>query len=62
MGIKPEDMENIFNPFFTTKHFGKQIGTGLTYVYNCMEKYQIPLEINSKPDEGVSIVAFFPAI
>jgi signal transduction histidine kinase len=62
MGIKPEDMENIFNPFFTTKHFGKQIGTGLTYVYNCMERYQIPLEINSKPDEGVSIVAFFPAI
>lgn len=59
-GISDEDIENIFNPFFTTKHFNKQIGTGLTYVYNCMEKFNIPLCIKATPKGGVSLTAFFP--
>lgn len=61
-GIKQDDIESIFNPFFTTKHFNKQIGTGLTYVYNCMDKYAIPLTIENNDNGGVSIVAFFPSI
>lgn len=59
-GIKQEDIESIFNPFFTTKHFNKQIGTGLTYVYNCMDKFNIPLIIKNNSTQGVSITAFFP--
>lgn len=59
-GISDEDIENIFNPFFTTKHFNKQIGTGLTYVYNCMEKFSIPLAIRATSKGGVSLTAFFP--
>tara|TARA_Y100001960_G_scaffold332552_1_gene433520 strand:+ start:3314 stop:4882 length:1569 start_codon:yes stop_codon:yes gene_type:complete len=59
-GIKQDDIGTIFNPFFTTKHFNKQIGTGLTYVYNCMDKYGIPLTLENKDDGGVSITAFFP--
>lgn len=61
-GIQQENIESIFNPFFTTKHFNKQIGTGLTYVYNCMDKYHIPLIIKNHPQEGVSLTAFFPSL
>jgi signal transduction histidine kinase len=58
IGIKEQDLESIFNPFFTTKHFNKQIGTGLTYVYNCLDRYSIPFTVISNNDKGVSITLF----
>lgn len=61
-GIQQEDIKSIFNPFFTTKHFNKHIGTGLTYVYNCLDKYNAPFVIKNQPGEGVSISIFFPAL
>ncbi|HAG52644.1 MAG TPA: hypothetical protein DCL21_02545, partial [Alphaproteobacteria bacterium] len=61
-GIDEKDIKNIFNPFFTTKHFNKQTGTGLTYIYSCMEKFKIPLVLKTKPNEGVSFTAFFSKI
>ena len=61
-GINPEDIDKVFNPFFTTKHFNKQTGTGLTYIYTCMEKFNIPLILKTAPNQGVSFTAFFSKI
>lgn len=59
IGINEKDLESIFNPFFTTKHFNKQTGTGLTYVYNCLDRFSIPFTVESNKDSGVSITLFF---
>jgi len=61
-GIDQKDIDSIFNPFFTTKHFNKQTGTGLTYIYSCMEKFKIPLVLKTAPNQGVSFTAFFSKI
>jgi signal transduction histidine kinase len=51
MGIKKEDLKNIFKPFFTTKRPGEGTGLGLTICEQLVNKYGGLLEIDSK--EGV---------
>lgn len=38
IGIEKHNLDNIFNPFFTTKNPGKGTGLGLFIVYNEVEK------------------------
>ena len=47
IGIKPETKDLIFNPFFTTKNFGKGIGLGLSVVKEVIEDMNGEIEIES---------------
>lgn len=38
-GIEPDNLENIFNPFFTTKSIGKGTGLGLSIAYEIVEEH-----------------------
>ncbi len=52
-GIKQEDLNNIFNPFFTTKPVGKGTGLGLSLAYSIIEKHNGKIGVESKPGRTV---------
>jgi len=49
-GISPENLNRIFNPFFTTKSVGQGTGLGLPIVYGIIR--EMKGEIMAKSDEG----------
>ena len=58
VGIPEENMEKIFEPYFTTKDFGS--GLGLTLVYKIVKEHLGDIEINSKVGEGTTLTLSFP--
>ena len=59
-GIKEEDMEKIFSPFFTRKSAGKGAGLGLAIVSQIARVHGAELIVNSKPGEGTGFIVDFP--
>jgi signal transduction histidine kinase len=62
-GIPPEILPRIFEPFFSTKHTGKQHGTGLglTMVYSIAQQDGLGLDLETAPGEGTSFRVLLPA-
>jgi len=60
MGIKNQDMEKIFNPFFTTKEVGKGTGLGLATTYGIIKihKGKIIVTTNADPNSGPTGTTF----
>lgn len=50
MGIKKQDMERIFNPFFTTKEIGKGTGLGLATTYGIIKMHKGKISVTSNAD------------
>ncbi|WP_304508773.1 transporter substrate-binding domain-containing protein [Anaerotignum sp.] len=59
-GIAEENMENLFNPFFTTKELGKGTGLGLFVVYSEVEKLSGSIKVESKIGEGTCFTIKLP--
>ncbi|MEW6616455.1 MAG: response regulator [Thermodesulfobacteriota bacterium] len=59
-GIKEENLEKIFSPFFTTKEGEKGKGLGLSIVKTFVEKHQGRIEVKSKLDKGTSFKIILP--
>ena len=57
-GIKPEDLESVFTPFFTTKTQGT--GLGLAICRQLMEQQGGTLMISSRLGEGTRVVINLP--
>jgi iron only hydrogenase large subunit-like protein/anti-sigma regulatory factor (Ser/Thr protein kinase) len=53
-GIEPDDLEKIFEPFYTTKGIGKGTGLGLATTYGIvkMHRGQIDVKSNKDPEKG----------
>ena len=49
-GIDPKNLENIFNPFFTTKSEG--VGFGLAIVAKIVDEHGGQIDVESTPGEG----------
>jgi two-component system, sporulation sensor kinase E len=58
-GISDSDMENIFNPFFTTKEHGT--GLGLSVCYGIIKAHNGDLKYTSKPGEGTTASILLPS-
>ncbi|MBU4001381.1 MAG: response regulator, partial [Proteobacteria bacterium] len=61
-GMSPEDIENVFEPFYSKKVMGKSgTGLGMTVVWGTVKDHDGHIEIQSKEGQGTSISIYFPA-
>lgn len=59
-GIEPDMLDQIWNPFFTTKVVGKGQGLGLAVTYDIIEKHQGTIEVHSQVGVGTEFVVKLP--
>lgn len=57
-GIRPEDMEKIFTPFFTTKQKGS--GLGMPITLKIIKEHGGHLRIDSSPGKGTTATVYLP--
>lgn len=57
-GIDEKDIENVFNPFFTTKEEGT--GLGLAICYGIINRHKGELEVRSTPGKGTCFTIKLP--
>ncbi len=58
-GIKPEHLERIFDPYFTTKEAGN--GLGLATVYSIIKKHVGHISVASQSGQGTIFTLYLPA-
>jgi len=55
IGIPEEDIEHIFEPFFSSKKEMSGIGLGLAVTYGILEQHNAKVNVDSAPGKGTSI-------
>jgi signal transduction histidine kinase len=58
MGVPEEDLQLIFDPFYTTKTEGT--GLGLSIAHQIMEQHGGRIEVKRNPDQGMTFSLYFP--
>jgi len=61
-GISEENLDRIFNPFFTTKEVGKGTGLGLSICYGIVQTHGGRIYAKSKLGKGATFVVEIPII
>ncbi len=59
-GITPENLERIFEPFFSTRPAGKGTGLGLSVSYGIITSHGGTIEVSSTPGLGSCFTIFLP--
>jgi len=57
-GIKPQHLQNIFTPFFTTKDRG--VGLGLALSYQIVQEHLGTIRVESQENEGTTFSVYLP--
>jgi signal transduction histidine kinase len=60
IGIPPENLPKIFDPFFTSKDVGKGMGLGLSITHQILRAHQAMIEVDSRPGEFTRFRLVFP--
>jgi PAS domain S-box-containing protein len=62
MGISPENLNRIFEPFFTKKKMGRSgTGLGMSVVWGTVKDHQGYIDVESKVRKGTTFTLYFPA-
>ncbi len=59
-GIAPENLDRIYEPFFTTKDEGHGVGLGLSIVFGIMERHGGSVTVDSTPGRGTAFTLEIP--
>jgi signal transduction histidine kinase len=59
-GIDPENLHNIFNPFYSTKE--AHLGVGLPTIHKIIISHQGRIEVDNHPGEGVTFIITIPSL
>ncbi|MBI4666566.1 MAG: PAS domain S-box protein [Nitrospinae bacterium] len=59
-GIPPENLDKIFNPFFTTKPVGRGTGLGLAICQQLVDRLKGKISVESEPGKGASFHVILP--
>jgi len=61
IGISPEDIERIFEPFYTKKIMGRSgTGLGMAVVWGAVKDHQGYIDLTSTEGKGTEITLYFP--
>lgn len=63
VGIPPEVLTQVFDPYFTSKNLWntKGLGLGLTVTYSILKKHGGAIDIASRQDAGTTVSLYLPA-
>jgi len=61
IGIPPDQLNDIFNPFFTTKSPGQGTGLGLSVVHSVVRRYRGEIQVRSTPNVGTTFTIELPS-
>jgi two-component system NtrC family sensor kinase len=62
IGIAPENIAKIYDPFFTTKGVGQGTGLGLAVSYGIIQEHKGRIFVESKPGEGTRFRIKLPIV
>ncbi len=60
VGIAPEDVAKIYDPFFTTKGVGRGTGLGLAVTYGIVQEHSGHINVSSTPGQGTTFRITLP--
>ena len=60
IGIPPENLQKIFDPFFTSKDVGKGMGLGLSITHQILQAHRAHIDVESRPVEFTRFRIVFP--
>jgi signal transduction histidine kinase/CheY-like chemotaxis protein len=60
VGIPPEAIQSVFEPYYTTKETGKGTGLGLALVHGTVKKYGGTIMVDSHLEHGTEFTIFLP--
>lgn len=61
-GMTKEQLDHIFDPFYTTKEPGEGTGLGLSTIYNIVKGHNGHIQCSSQPGEGTEFIIDLPAL
>lgn len=62
IGLLPEQLQSIFDPFYTTRAAGEGTGIGLTVVRNIVSGMGGAIEVESRPHSGTTMSVYWPLL
>jgi two-component system NtrC family sensor kinase len=60
IGIAGQDLEKIFDPFYTTKEVGTGTGLGLSLSYNIVKRFKGDIRVDSEVGRGTIFTITLP--
>jgi len=62
IGIPPDILDRVLDPYFTTKDVDKGLGMGLAVVHGIVKKHDGDIKIDSEVGKGTKVEVLFPLI
>ena len=62
VGMAPDVLERIFEPYFTTKPRGHAAGLGMALIHNVITRHGGTIDVDSRPGDGTRVCISLPCV